>query len=135
MPRTNPERNYLVYRSWQEGRTIDEMAILTGIPRSTIGYYVRKFNRYAKMQLEPPIPATVSHSEAETYQSALTKTIGVRQILDLALNEDPQIAYYKLNVLKLAMEMINKLQLNPEEKKRLPKEIQNWATLFITRKP
>ena len=132
MPQPNRERNYLVHRYWQEGRTIDEIAILTAIPRSTIGYYVRKFNRYAKMQLEVPLPSPVSHSDAETYQTAITKIISVRQILDLALNADPQTAYYKLAFLKLAMEMINKLQLNPEEKKRLPKEIQNWATLFIT---
>ncbi len=134
MPQPNRERNYLVHRYWQDGKTVDEIAMLTAIPRSTVGYYIRKFNRYARMGLEPPMPASVSHSEVEAYQSAFTKVIGVGQIFALARNEDPQTAYYRLAFLKLAMEMVNKLQLSPEERKQLPKLIQDWATFTIAQR-
>ena len=43
--RRNPERERLIYRYWVQGHTIDEISMLTGIPRSSVGYYVRKFNK------------------------------------------------------------------------------------------
>ena len=48
MIQENPDRNFIIYELWKEGRTIDEMSFETGIPRSTVGYYVRKFNKCAK---------------------------------------------------------------------------------------
>ena len=44
----NLDRNFLIYELWKKGRTIDEMSFDTGIPRSTVGYYIRKFNKRAK---------------------------------------------------------------------------------------
>ena len=48
MIQENTDRNILVYELWTKGRTIDEIASETAIPRSTVGYYVRKFNKRAK---------------------------------------------------------------------------------------
>jgi len=48
MIQENSDRNFLVYELWKEGRTIEEISFETGIPRSTVGYYVRKFNKCAK---------------------------------------------------------------------------------------
>jgi len=48
MIQENPDRNFLIYEMWTNGSTIDEISFETGIPRSTVGYYVRKFNKCAK---------------------------------------------------------------------------------------
>ena len=48
MIKENLGRNFLIYEQWKDGRTIDEISFDTGIPRSTIGYYVRKFNKNAR---------------------------------------------------------------------------------------
>jgi len=48
MVRENLDRNFLIYELWKKGRTIDEISFDTGIPRSTVGYYVRKFNKRAR---------------------------------------------------------------------------------------
>jgi hypothetical protein len=44
----NFDRNILIYDLWKKGYTINEMSFETGIPRSTVGYYVRKFNKHAR---------------------------------------------------------------------------------------
>ena len=43
----NSERNRLIYDLWEARLTVSEISFRTGIPRSTVGYYVRKFNRLA----------------------------------------------------------------------------------------
>ena len=43
----NLERNKHIYELWERGLTVDRISSLTGVPRSTVGYYVRKFNRLA----------------------------------------------------------------------------------------
>jgi len=43
----NLERNKHIYKLWERGLTVDRISSLTGVPRSTVGYYVRKFNRLA----------------------------------------------------------------------------------------
>jgi hypothetical protein len=35
---SNIERNVIIYQHWQEGKTIEEISTLTGIPHSTVGY-------------------------------------------------------------------------------------------------
>ena len=41
----NFERENAIYELWKAGCTIDEISSKTGIPRSTVGYYVAKFNK------------------------------------------------------------------------------------------
>jgi len=43
----NLERNRVIYELWENGFTVDQIASRTSILRSTVGYYVRKFNRLA----------------------------------------------------------------------------------------
>jgi hypothetical protein len=40
---TNSERNRVIYELWEKNLTIGEISSSTNIPRSTVGYYVRKF--------------------------------------------------------------------------------------------
>ena len=44
----NTDRNRVIYELWTKGCTIDEISSDTDIPRSTVGYYVRKFNTCAR---------------------------------------------------------------------------------------
>ena len=53
---TNPDRNEQVYRLWEKGLTVEKIASRLGLPRSTVGYYVRKFNRYAEAWTPVPLP-------------------------------------------------------------------------------
>lgn len=44
--RSNPEREARISYCWDGGRrTIDEIEEMTGYPRSSVGYYVKKFRR------------------------------------------------------------------------------------------
>ena len=43
----NSERNRVIYELWENELTVGEISSRTGIPRSTVGYYVRKFNKLA----------------------------------------------------------------------------------------
>jgi hypothetical protein len=43
----NSERNRVIYELWETNLTVGEISSRTGIPRSTVGYYVRKFNKLA----------------------------------------------------------------------------------------
>ena len=44
---SNPERNRVIYELWEKNLTVDQISSRTGVPRSTVGYYVRKFNKLA----------------------------------------------------------------------------------------
>ena len=44
---SNVERNRIIYDLWEKNLTVNQISSTTGIPRSTVGYYVRKFNRLA----------------------------------------------------------------------------------------
>jgi len=58
---SNVERNKLISGLWEKGLTVDQISSMSGIPRSTIGYYVRKFNRLAAKGEPVVFPST--HSE------------------------------------------------------------------------
>jgi len=88
MIRENPDRNFIIYELWKEGRTIDEISFDTSIPRSTVGYYVRKFNKCAKSG--DPIaflPERKKRDEKEMAITAFTKNIGFQALMKM-LRED-----------------------------------------------
>ena len=45
---SNHNRNDVLYECWKRGDTIEEASAKTGIPDSTVGYYYKKFDRYAR---------------------------------------------------------------------------------------
>jgi hypothetical protein len=73
MVKENPDRNFLVHELWKQGRTVDEISFETGIPRSTVGYYIRKFNQCAKSG--KPIPITPAAHPQNDQAMALTALI------------------------------------------------------------
>jgi len=44
----NLDRNDSLYECWMKGETIEQAAERNGIPISTVGYYFKKFDRYAR---------------------------------------------------------------------------------------
>jgi len=131
MVRPNRERNFLVYYHWQDGRTVDETKALTGIPRSTVGYYYKKFNHYAKMGMDPPAMVPSPQSTEEAYGSAFAKFSGIRDIQELLRTGDPISTYYRLATLKLALEFFNYCRLNVEERRQLPKVVADYISAMI----
>ena len=87
MIQENTDRNILVYELWTKGRTIDEIASETNIPRSTVGYYIRKFNKHAKSG-EPIVFQQVGKKtdEKEMAVQAYVKTSMHFDLLKMAKN-------------------------------------------------
>jgi len=122
----NHERNRLLEQHWREGKTVDEAAMLTGIPRSTVGYYYRKFNRYAKTGIEPPILAPKQQSPTDAFASLLMKAGTLAEFAKTLQNDDPQTAYYRIATFKLLWEVQKYFNFTSEEKKQLVPFMQMW---------
>ncbi len=66
LPR-NIEREKIIYELWLQSYTVDEISSKTGIPRSSVGYYVAKFNKSKNRdnpRAKPPVkPKRLSNTE------------------------------------------------------------------------
>jgi len=63
----NQDRNDILYDCWSHGDTIEEASEKTGIPKSTVGYFYKKFDRYARKG--DPIPkGTQNYDELKLEQ-------------------------------------------------------------------
>ena len=103
---TNPERNERIYRLWEKGLTVDEIVHeLPDIPRSTVGYYVRKFNRYAKEGRPIILPQKAADHKQQVANSALTKIINMATVIEiLKKGEDREFLRF-LRIWKLLKEL------------------------------
>ena len=141
--RRNPERERLVYRYWVQGHTIDEISRLTGIPRSSVGYYVRKFNRRygeggrlrrKRSLILMSMDEGSKMSEVKLVESAVSKMIGLKGFFDiigpLVRQGRYRDLYYLLRCMKLMGEMLQPLMLTPEERKVADKAIQQFIQLL-----
>jgi transposase len=104
---TNSERNKVIYELWEKNLTIGEISSSTGIPRSTVGYYVRKFNRLSAKGKPVVFPGLSqrpgelgSYTECSSAMSVLQ-----RKILVLMKNGHWDEVYHRLKVLKLLKEV------------------------------
>jgi hypothetical protein len=133
MPKSNPARNSDLYRLWQEGHTIEEASLLTGIPRSTVGYYHKKYKRYAKEGRPVVIPqATEERPRTEVGSSVLLKSMIIGPTMEMIHAGDPERAYYILGVFKLLKDL--NLEITREELEALQKSPRpsTWAPLEAT---
>ncbi len=101
-------RNQQIYLLWEKGYTVDQISNDTAIPRSTVGYYVRKFNRYASKGTPIVLPPKSMQTQ-NLAQSAISKLYSFTQIVELLRAGDVEKAYYLLNIIKL----INDLKIFP----------------------
>jgi hypothetical protein len=106
MVRENTDRNVVVYELWKKGCTIDEIAFETAIPRSTVGYYVRKFNKRAKSG-EPIVFQQVREPPDEKVMAvqAFIKSSTFFNLLKMLENGEIDKVYKMLMILKLSKEL------------------------------
>ena len=136
---TNPEREKAIYDLWRTGHTIDEITDLTNIPRGTVGYYVRKFNKDLRRQglkldgiLNPLLakPKFVENasvpSELERALkklSGLSKISSLKQIMDtiqeLKNSKDYDQIYYFLHSVQLFPKVLEYFKAIPGEENQL----------------
>ena len=113
----NPDRNFLVYELWEKGFTVDEIVFETGIPRSSVGYYVRKFNKCAKSG-KPIVIQQIKKKPDEKAlpQQAWIKSDSMLKLKKMFIAEDVDKAYKYLMTIKLMKEL--QRELNPTEEER-----------------
>ena len=102
----NVERNKTIYKYWERKLTVDQISMMTGIPRSTVGYYVRKFNRMATQG--KPIVFPESHKAEEKPADLivqLTAKMFKSRVKDLIEAGEFEWLYYGLMDIKLVREL------------------------------
>jgi hypothetical protein len=118
MPTLNVERNKRIQNLWILGQTIDQISLSTGIPRSTVGYYVKKFNKSGR-RLQPPPSVTQTGFEASPSESAALKTFFLQEVARLIIDRDYQKLHYFLVSYKTMIQMQSYLKFTEEERKVL----------------
>jgi hypothetical protein len=104
---TNSERNRVIYELWEKNLTVEEISSSTNIPRSTVGYYVRKFNRLAiegKPVVFPGLNQGARKQGSYTEDSSTMSLLRIK-ILGLMGDGDWEGLYYRLSAFKLLKEL------------------------------
>ncbi|HKM50425.1 MAG TPA: hypothetical protein VJZ75_04530 [Candidatus Bathyarchaeia archaeon] len=125
----NYERNRQVYLLWEQGYSVEEIASVTAIPRSTVGYYVRKFNLYAKDGRPIVLPQSRARHQ-ENVNSAMGKGYVISKVME-RVGKDPEYVDRFLSVL----EHLKNLGMIPtqEEMKALEKELAKSSPLHAAK--
>ena len=140
--RPNPECERLIYSYWIQGHTIDEIFRLTGIPRSSVGYYVRKFNkkygRRSRLRVGF-LPAlgdsmNVKKNEYSLAVSGIVKSATLITTFEIVVNlvrqGRLQDAHYCLGIIRLFNEIERIYSLTPEERKAAEKAINEFLQII-----
>ena len=141
--RRNPERERLIYRYWRLGYTVDRISRLTGIPRSSVGYYVRKFNKKyggsvrLRRKLSPilmGVDENAEMSEDKLIESAVFKRVSLKSFFDiispLVKQGRYRDLYYLLKCMKLMEGLLQPLMFTPEERKVADKAIKQFIQII-----
>ena len=102
---TNVDRNKVIYELWERKLTVEQISSSTNIPRSTVGYYVRKFNRLAA-QGKPVVFQGLNQSvrEQDPTDDMARELLRV-MIIKEARVDDWKVLYLRLKVVKLLKEL------------------------------
>ena len=129
MIQENPDRNFIIYEMWTNGSTIDEISFETGVPRSTVGYYVRKFNKCAKSG-EPIVVQQIRKKPNEKVIAVQTwKKLDFLAYLSQIHKEKNGLdkVYKTLMIAKLLKELHRDIFATKEESQAVQK---NWPYLI-----
>ncbi len=114
MIRQNVNRNKAIYELWEKAYTVKQIAVETGIPRGTVAYYVRKFNRAAEQGKPVVFPESEPvgqrwrgffSPEFKEMLRVLNKVKALKRLSNLISTEKYQDAYYFLMDIKLMKEI------------------------------
>jgi hypothetical protein len=125
MIQENPDRNFLVYELWKKGRTIDDISFETAIPRSTVGYYVRKFNKCARSG-EPIVFQRIKEKPDEKAMAVQAWVKGgfLADLVNTLKEKDGlDKAYKTLMIVKLMKELQHYIFVTDEERQAFT---ENW---------
>jgi len=124
----NVDRNAIIHQLWENGDTIDDIAFDTGIPRSTVGYYVRKFNKKAKRGEPIRLPHIVEKPSDEALaQNAFYKGQIFEKLNKYLEAGDIDTAYKFLMIIKLNKELQSSIIPTKEESQAGFKAILQFA--------
>jgi hypothetical protein len=132
----NATRSLLIYDAWEKGRSVDSISIETGIPRSTVGYYIRKFNKAARRG-EPITIRKVEkkRDEKEDAVTAYVKTSSFVGILEMLKRGEFDKVYKLLSILKLMKELKSDFFASDEEREAFDRNsryvIEQVASAYI----
>ena len=110
----NVEREEKVYQLRRSRATIDQISLQTRIPRSTVGYYVRKFKRSSRQRLVPD-PVAPSEAGVSMLESLIPKVFFIHNFGELLTSEDFVKLYYFIQIYKMLMQMQSYLKFTKEE--------------------
>ena len=114
---------------WTNGSTIDEISFETDTPRSTVGYYVRKFNKCAKSG-EPIVVEQISKKPDEKVIAVQAwKKLDFLAYLSQIHKEKNGLdkVYKTLMIAKLLKELHRDIFATKEERQAVQK---NWPYLI-----
>lgn len=138
----NVERSRRIYELWSLGYTIEEISSMTGIPRSTVGYYVKKFKKKHEGERRGlrPIALETEKSEpasSDVLGSMLVKALGFQKIKEkveeLMGRGEYEKLYYFLMSIKCLIELCKYFKLTPEELKSYYKVLSELKTTELKR--
>ena len=118
----NADRGFLIYELWEKGLSIDSISLKTGIPRSTVGYYVRKFNKAARRG-EPitfPEPGKKRDEKAAAV-SGFIKAGSFLEILEMLKRQELDKVYKLLSIMKLLNDLQRYVIPSAEEREAFNK--------------
>lgn len=136
MVQENPDRNFLIYQLWEKGCTIDEISFETGIPRSTVGYYVRKFNKLARSG-EPIVLQQMRKKPDEKVMAvqAWEKTSFFVELVKILKEEGGLDKVYKtLKIIKLMKELQTYIRPTEEERRAFMKNFNYMVDRILFEK-
>jgi len=112
----NIERNAVIYNLWEKGLTVAEIAQETFIPRSTVGYYVRKFNKKARRGEPIIIHIPPKKPDSKTLATnAMIKILATQRIVETARNEGLEAIPKFLGAFKELKELEKILYITKDE--------------------
>jgi len=111
----NLSKNSEIFEKWQNGQTVREISEDTGYPISTVGYYVRKFNRRAQKGEPMDFTPTPEVDKVTLALTARAKINASELMTNYMKNSDYEGLYFFLMDIKLMKELRRDLNLTRAE--------------------
>jgi hypothetical protein len=91
MIRRNPEREGIIRQYWNAGNSVATISDITGIPRGTVGYYVRKLNKASQGGSGHPLMPTDRNFVSIPISDLKEATRGLETKKDISLQASRKI--------------------------------------------
>jgi len=132
----NFERENAIYELWKAGCTIDEISSKTGIPRSTVGYYVAKFNK-SKNEDKPRSKLPIKQPKRRSKKAFITQIINWNQFQvtwSRLMNEGK---YQEAKTIAESTQLFNRLRREivsvlENEEEIIPEEFRDGAIWYYS---